>query len=162
MRVLIVRDVKELLLHKAAWDRLIQSCAQGIFGSAGWVIPWIEIYAPTSKLFCILFFDENDELVGFVPAILVRKCHLKIMKFIGSPLNDFNEIIVEPRLQEAIFKLLIDTLTAYAEEWDLFDCELLSESQMQLLTQCEASQAKLFYRHLYPMESPVIDLYNAP
>lgn len=158
MRVQIVRDVKELLPHKEAWDRLSRSCAQGVFGSTGWVIPWIEVYASTSKLFCILFFDENDELVGFVPAMLVRKCHLKIMKFIGSPLNDFNEIIVEPRLQEAVIKLLLDTLTVYAEEWDLFDCELLSESQMQLLTQCESGQAKICFRPLYPMESPVIDL----
>jgi CelD/BcsL family acetyltransferase involved in cellulose biosynthesis len=129
-----------------------------VFGSAGWVIPWIEVYAPTSKLFCILFFDENDELVGFVPAMLVRKCQLKIMKFIGSPLNDFNEIIVEPRLQEAVFKLLFDTLLVHAGEWDLFDCELLSESQMQLLTQCEACLAKFCYRQLHPIESPVIDL----
>ena len=158
MRALIVRDAKELMPHVEAWDRLSRSCAHSVFGSAGWVLPWIEVYAPTSKLFCILFFDENDELVSFVPTMLVRKCHLTILKFIGSPLNDFNEIVVEPQFQEEVFRLLVDTLHEYGSEWDVFDCEVISSTQMEQLMICESRSAKFCYRQLHPIESPVIDL----
>ena len=158
MRVLIARDTSELLPHKEAWDRLSRSCAHGVFGSAGWVLPWIEVYAPTSKLFCILFFDENDELVGFVPTMLVRKCHLTILKFIGSPLNDFNEILVVPEYQKKVCQLLFDILYECGREWDVFDCEVISSAQMEQLRRCESRLANFYYRQLYPVDSPVIDL----
>ncbi len=158
MRVVIVRDVNELLSYRREWERLSSRYAHSVFGSPGWVIPWLEVLSPTNRLFCILIFSENDELVGFVPTIVMRRCCLKILTFIGNPLNDLNEILVEQHHQRAVFRLLFDILNTHGEDWDIFDCALISAEQMKDLMLCDTRCAKFLFRQLHPIESPVIEL----
>lgn len=158
MRVVIVRDLKELLSYRREWEQLSSRCALGVFCSPGWVIPWIEVLSPTNRLLCILFFSENDELVGFVPTMVIRKCCLKVLTFIGNPLNDLNEILVESHHRRAVFRLLFDILNTHGKDWDIIDCELISAAQMKDLMQCDTRCAKFLFRRLHPIESPIIEL----
>jgi len=154
MRVVIVRDLNELLSYRREWEQLSSRCSRGVFGSPGWVIPWIEVLSPKKRLLCMLFFCENDELVGFVPTMVIRKCCLKVLTFIGNPLNDLNEILVEPQHQRTVFRLLFDILNTHGEDWDIFDCELISAQQMKDLMLCDTRCAKHLFRQLHPVESP--------
>jgi len=158
MRVVIVRDLNELLSYRREWEQLSSRCSRGVFGSPGWVIPWIEVLSPKKRLLCMLFFCENDELVGFVPTMVIRKCCLKVLTFIGNPLNDLNEILVEPQHQRTVFRLLFDILNTHGEDWDIFDCELISAQQMKDLMLCDTRCAKHLFRQLHPVESPIIEL----
>lgn len=158
MRVQVVRDIGELQKYRDAWSGLAKRCANGVFNMPGWAFPWLASFGTSEKLFCFLFFDETDELIAIIPMMIRNNRFTSTVTFIGHPLNDCNEFIVEQKNRQAVLVRLIDELARIKDEWDIIECDCFEAWQIEEIIRCDSEAKRLCFAELSPIESPTLSL----
>ena len=94
-RTTIVQDLEQFTLLEKEWDDLYRS-APGVtpFQSWAWMYSWWESYGEGYELRIVVVRDDADRLVGLVPLMRERRWGLGRLLFIGTRMNDYQDILV--------------------------------------------------------------------
>lgn len=126
----IVRNLGELRRLEMEWRDLALSLSEiSFFQLPEWVFAWWEYFGAGRELYCVAVHHSGD-LVGFAPLMIQRRFGLRMVSFIGSPLNDRNRFVAADANALFIRKAIRQCLLEHADEWDLIDLANVDDDRL--------------------------------
>ncbi len=115
IQVRAVTTVEELRELEGQWLQLWNRCpALTIFQNPGWLIPWVEVFAP-HRLW-VLEARRQDALVGLAPFFIYGTCGDRIVAPLGAGISDYLDVLIDPDVPEAL-DALVHFLREHPSEW---------------------------------------------
>ncbi len=126
----IIRDMGEVRRLEAEWRNLALSLAGiTIFQLPEWALTWWSYFGAGKRLYCVAV-HHSGELVGFAPLMIQRRFGLRTVSFIGSPLNDYNGLVVANADAALIRQAIRQCLLEHAAEWDMIDLQYVDAHRL--------------------------------
>jgi CelD/BcsL family acetyltransferase involved in cellulose biosynthesis len=107
-------------LHAAAGPRA------PVFLHPGWAIPSWSIFGDGYELYCLALFQGRD-LAAIAPFMLRGEGGVKILRFIGWPLNDYEAFLMKPGLEQSIGDIIFRHLRRRPLRWHLLECRIFED-----------------------------------
>jgi len=114
LKIRTITEVEEFASLKNKWNNLLNKTkSDNIFLTHQWIFTCWRYFGAGKELKIILI-EENNEMIGIAPLMLVKKNYfLKTLKFIGDPYSDYQDFILlsgdERRILEVILTYLHKT-----------------------------------------------------
>lgn len=103
------------------WEQLAAISPTGsVFSTWGWVKAWWGYYGHGGEPFVVTLRNSDRRLVGLAPLMRVRLGPLRVLKFIGAPHSDYNDLLVDPRFEREALDIIFEYLAARHDAWDLW------------------------------------------
>ncbi len=121
----IYRDMEDPQL-KSAWHDLFarnEYCCQS---SYTWCSLWLKYFQKNKRMPCVVTAEEEGRIIGIGPFMIEKRRLISELKFIGSGLTDFHEILALPGRNDEIQKAIIDWILG-REYYDLINLEQISD-----------------------------------
>ena len=113
----IITSITEFDKLEAAWSQLFETYANGtqLFQTYNWIWHWVHQFEAKPKNIQILTGYIDEKLVIIAPLVMEKKLGLKVLKWIGEPVSQYGDILIEENPQnlqwlKAGFKYLNETL----------------------------------------------------
>lgn len=147
-RIEIVSTPQGFLALRREWDELFQRAAepQQVFQSFEFLETWARHYLDDSLSLHIVLARQNRRLEAIVPLIRQRRFGLEMLRFMGTPVAQFDDAIVAPNISDELRRALWQTIT---------------ESGAALL-EARRVRADAALRRLLPDRSTPVELLEAP
>jgi CelD/BcsL family acetyltransferase involved in cellulose biosynthesis len=112
MQCRVITHFAELEGLSGEWDRLWASNPhRQIFGRFAWARAWWQGYGPSVAL-CTPVVLQNDRVVGILP--LVR--HNALLRFLGEPGSDYNDILCDGTAAAGILEVLLQAICGMSRD----------------------------------------------
>ncbi len=97
----IIQTAKEFDQLKDNWNNLFEAHGTGtqLFQTYNWIWHWINQFEFSPRNMVILTGRIDDELVLVAPLILENKFGLKLLKWIGEPVSQYGDILIQENPQ---------------------------------------------------------------
>lgn len=138
MRSVILEDQSEFASLERAWEKLLDaSKSENIFLTFDWLYVWWRHHGDGCKKLCLALVFENDELVGIAPLMRVREYGFTRLKFLSSPLADYEDFLIagDEDKRSRVIGEIFDTLYK-AKGWDVFHLHRLREDSLNFKSLC--------------------------
>lgn len=148
MRYKILKDIDSLYYIQTSWSTIINESRHfEVFQSLEWVISWYLHFCSNQEIFCIVFYDDSEEVVGIVPLAINKDNTL--LYFAGSPLNDYNNLIVRSSYSTASIVLrVIEIVTEIYKNVDFFVIDCIDPSVNWITdTEFKVIKPKISFEH---------------
>lgn len=113
----IITTISEFNELQEEWNTLFETHASGtqLFQTYNWIWHWINQFENNPKDIKILTGHIDEKLVLLAPLVQEKKLGLKILKWVGEPVSQYGDILIEEDPQnlqwlKAGFNYLNDTL----------------------------------------------------
>lgn len=113
----IITTISEFNALQEEWNKLFETHASGtqLFQTYNWVWHWVNQFENNPKDIKILTGHIDEKLVLVAPLVQEKKLGLKVLKWIGEPVSQYGDILIEENPQnlqwlKAGFNYLNDTL----------------------------------------------------
>lgn len=128
LHIIHIDTLEALNALKEEWNTLLTNCKdKNIFLTHEWITTWWEYFSERRDLF-ILLVKENERLIGIAPLMLT----LKKIEFIGTPLSDYCDFIIEKEHEEAL-KAIYGHLLENRKLWRSISLGEIPEKSLTLL-----------------------------
>jgi CelD/BcsL family acetyltransferase involved in cellulose biosynthesis len=135
-----IESMDELLKIENEWNELAEkSNPDNVFISFDWVLNWWKYFGLNNKMF-IMLAKKDERIIGIAPLMLsptkMLGVSLKKLEFIGMPLSDYCDFIIEPDVLEDetnfILKEFYDYILQKSILWSFVKLNRLSDSSQTL------------------------------
>ncbi len=142
-----------------AWRELVANTPTAtIFQTPEWALYWWQALSSHTSPFCITLTDETGRLVGLVPLCIDKEWGAHVVRFMATPLSDWNRILVKPSYELALGEALADALNQHGERWDVLHLTELSEQDSCLTRACQRMLRDLGVVRMRPSVMPSLSL----
>jgi|ERR1041384_4063239 len=87
------------------WRELWQRCPRStVFQSSEWILPWIEVFAPSDIRAIEIRF--NSRLVGVAPLLIYPRSTEQVLAFMGGGVSDYLDVLLDPLFESEILEQL--------------------------------------------------------
>lgn len=140
------------------WGQLAErTIGATVYQTPEWVLAWLHALGKHSVPFGVALF-EGERLVGFAPLGIDTVWGVRVVRFMGGELNDFNCLLAEPAYVSHFSALVARTLAEHPEKWDVL-CLTGLDGKESLGQQIRAEPATGARLHkLRPGDLPTIAL----
>jgi CelD/BcsL family acetyltransferase involved in cellulose biosynthesis len=124
LRSEVIEDADALAALRPAWWALWRRCpAATPFTSPAWALPWWQAFSP-GRLRAAAIWD-GDALVALAAIYLEESGLGRRLLPIGIGISDALDVLVDPRMQDASGRALVQSVAAHAADWDSWELEEL-------------------------------------
>jgi CelD/BcsL family acetyltransferase involved in cellulose biosynthesis len=132
----IVRSASDLASLQEEWNNLLHDSESTIFQTHEYASTWWEYHGGGRELFCFVV-RCSGKIVGIVPLFREKMRlpflrDLQRLRYIGSPLTEYEHPIVMHESERAVVDTFCSYLADHPKEWDILDIESLSEQSLLL------------------------------
>lgn len=141
LKTVIIENSKEFESLREEWSLLLsETKPDNVFLTFDWLFSCWKHFNEGRLLFIIAVFEGN-RLKGAAPLALTRERRFNELRFLGSPISDYEGIIVtsDKNLRQAVMASIIGTLRK-SKKWDILRLKALGQS---------LSSVDLFNRDLF-------------
>ena len=121
----IITDIGDHAL-KASWERLFALNGYCYQNSYNWCLLWMKHFGGSKRKPFVVVAKENGRTIGIGPFMIERRRFLSELKFIGSGLTDFHEILPIPGRDREVLRAILDRITK-KPLYDLINLEQMSD-----------------------------------
>ena len=129
LKTVIIENSKEFESLREEWNVLLsETKPDNVFLTFDWLFSCWKHFKQGRSLFIIAVFDD-DRLKGVAPLVLTRERHFNELRFLGSPISDYEGIIVtsDKNLRQAVMTSIINLLRG-SKRWDIWRLKTLRHS----------------------------------
>jgi len=135
------------------WHKLWQRCQRtGPFQTPAWLWNWWKHFAPGNIL--TLAIHHDSRLVGLAPFYVENEGGTKVVKFIGTGITDYNDILAEDEFEEDVVEIIYEYLITHQRLWE--KCDLSDISPRSVLVESLSDYVEIDMGKLHVC--PFIDL----
>lgn len=99
---------------ETAWSKIVDSYGYFIQNSFIWCQTWWKYFKNDKRDLYIVTAEENNEIIGIAPLYVEHRKFFTLLRFLGSPLTDFHELIItKGRRYEEIFNFILNFLDKF-------------------------------------------------
>ncbi len=141
LKTVIIENTKEFESLREGWNVLLsETKPDNVFLTFDWLFSCWKHFNEGRLLFIIAVFEGN-QLKGVAPLALTRERRFNELRFLGSPISDYEGIIVtsDKNTRQPVMTSIIYTLRK-SKKWDILRLKALRES---------LSSVDLFNRNLF-------------
>lgn len=133
MNTEIITDIEGFRNLESIWDTLLSESGQhNIFLTFDWLLNWWQKNNKENSLF-IVVVREGNKPVGIAPFALTRRFGFRQLRFLGSGISDYEDIIAcgKTEEREKVTNEIIRALS-WVKGWDILKLECLKQSSPNL------------------------------
>ena len=112
---------------RAGWRDLFRNGDTCVQSSYEWMAAWWECFPKKSRELLIVTVEEEGSIVGIGPFMIEKNAMISQLKFIGSGLTDYHEILVSADGGQAVLSMIMDYV-GKNDYTDLINLEQVSGS----------------------------------
>jgi len=157
LNIFVIDTLKELEKYRPAWEAILEQNHNDIpFLEFDWIRLWWEYLGGNRELF-ILAAQEDKEIVGFFPFMLLRKGWLKIISFIGFPQAYYMDFVLMPQYRDESIDSAVSYLMGKGKNY-LVDLDQMHRASPNFMRIYEYVQEKGYPVYCCGTEDLYIDL----
>jgi CelD/BcsL family acetyltransferase involved in cellulose biosynthesis len=138
----LITDFAELQLLAREWDLLWEANpTRQIFSKFSWIESWWQGYGANARLLAPAVF-ENGTCIGILPLMVEGR----VVRFVGDPATDYNDLLCDPERAPRVFEAAIRALDEAPVPWDF--CALDNVSEASLILGARNDLAEDFQRRI--------------
>jgi CelD/BcsL family acetyltransferase involved in cellulose biosynthesis len=105
-----------------SWKTIVEKNGYLPQSTYEWCATWWKHFSDSKTELHIITVLENDDIIGIAPMFIVKKFLNKQLKFIGTGLTDFHELLITKSKYVDVFNRLLEYFNSF-NKWDvvLFD-----------------------------------------
>lgn len=134
-----IDNAEELLGLSKEWNKLLESCShRNIFMTFEWIYSWWKHFGKGRNLY-VLVASEEGQIKGIAPLMVSKIKNVGIrarkIEFIGMPLSDYSDFIIDYRdikKGDEILQAFCDFLKSNKKDWDLINLNRIQEGSPTL------------------------------
>ncbi|MGB8957438.1 MAG: GNAT family N-acetyltransferase [Candidatus Aminicenantales bacterium] len=111
---------------KAGWRDLSRDGDYFVQSSYEWMAAWWECFPKKSRELLIVTVEEEGSIIGIGPFMIERNALISQLKFVGSGLTDYHEILVSADGGQAVLSMIMDYV-GENDDTDLINLEQVSD-----------------------------------
>jgi len=112
---------------KKHWKEIYSKSNYYLQNSYDWISIWWKHFRKKSRKLFIVTIEENDAILGIAPFMIEGNILIKELRFIGSGLTDFHEILALPEQEENILKYILDFIRT-EKKYSVINLEQISDN----------------------------------
>lgn len=125
-KIKIYNNIKNEKL-KYFWKEIYSKNSYCLQNSFEWISIWWRHFQRKSRKLFIVTVEKNDSIIGIGPFMIEKNIFLKQLKFIGSGLTDFHEVLTLPREEELILSSILNFILNN-DYYDIINLEQISDN----------------------------------
>ncbi|MHA1767790.1 MAG: GNAT family N-acetyltransferase [Promethearchaeota archaeon] len=111
---------------KKSWQNLCLENNYCLQNSYQWALIWWNNFRNKSRELFIVAVEDGDSIVGIGPFMIEKNMFLKELKFIGSGLTDFHDVLAAADQDEDILKSMLEFLSN-SKKYSIINLEQVSQ-----------------------------------
>jgi CelD/BcsL family acetyltransferase involved in cellulose biosynthesis len=133
----VLTDFEDLRQLSGDWERLWEANPnRQIFNKFSWIESWWAGFGAKAQLFSPAVYDDG-KCVGILPL----RVEGHVLRFIGDPLADYNDLICDPEMKAVVLESAIAALDEAPIRWESCTLNNVSESSLIVAARDELSQS---------------------
>jgi len=126
--------MRRIKIHKSFEDERLKKYWKKIYkkssfcpqSSYEWTYIWWKHFQKRTRELFIITIEEKDIILGIAPFMIEKNVFLRQLKFIGSGLTDFHEILAHDSQKEDILKTIVNFILK-SKQYDIINLEQISD-----------------------------------
>jgi CelD/BcsL family acetyltransferase involved in cellulose biosynthesis len=149
----LLSSLDRLTSIRDEWEQLLSDSDSTVFQSYEWISTWWEHHQDGRKL-RIFVLRNSGLVVGIAPFFLEKRrlpwpFGIRHLKYLGSPLSDYQHVISRRGNEELVANDLCQYLVEHCREWDVLDMESVNEESGDFSTLRAALKRNNLSDYLY-------------
>jgi CelD/BcsL family acetyltransferase involved in cellulose biosynthesis len=129
-KIIEINSLIQLDKYKDEWTNLLHTEKISLFQSFTWTRTWIKHFSKGKKTRVYLIFSDN-KIRCVIPVFVHRSTYLtlpaRVMRLIGYPESDYNDIILEHTGKD-ILSFCVDNVFSSRLKWDVLQFDEIPET----------------------------------
>ena len=112
---------------KQGWTEIYAKNSYCLQNSFEWIDIWWKHFGGKNRKLFILTVENEETIYGIGPFMLEKNYALNQVKFIGSGLTDFHEILIDPEYKSDVISILFEYMLK-SKRYDLINLEEVADN----------------------------------